>query len=367
MTLDQVKVKSDELFDFTKQTLIHAGLSKKDATITSKVLLAADKRGIASHGVARLKRYLTAIDNGVIMPNASIELIKETPVSMVIDGHGGMGAVVAYETMQKCIEKAKKNYLCFASVRNSNHYGIAGFYSLMALKENLIGFSTTNSAPLVVPTFAKDAVIGTNPISIGFPGKNSPFLLDMATSTVPRGKLEVYARDEKEIPLVWATDEQGIPTKNAPKVLENVLHRKGGGLLPLGGSEEKTGGHKGYGLSVVVDLLTGGLSGGAMATGVYGKKNHPSGVCHFFGVIHPDAFCGLGSVESQVEMMISLLKGLTASEGNQQVFVAGEKEFIAEKKFEKEVLLQRKVFDMLQKIGSKNGLSLQSSDSEKDL
>ena len=358
MNLSQVKVRSDELFEFVTQTLTHAGLSEEDARITATVLLTADRRGIASHGVARLKRYLDAIDDGVIIPQASVEIVKETPVSMVVDGHGGMGAVVAYKTMQKCIEKAKKNYVCFASVRNSNHYGIAGFYSLMALEENLIGFSTTNSAPLVVPTFAKDAVIGTNPISIGFPAKNSPFLLDMATSTVPRGKLEVYARDEKEIPLVWATDENGVPTMDASKVLENVLHRKGGGLLPLGGSEERTGGHKGYGLSVMVDLLTGGLSNGAMATEVYGNKKHPSGVCHFFGVIHPDAFCGLDNIEDQVDSIVSLLKELSPTKHADQIFVAGEKEFLAEKKFEKEVELQQKVFETLQNIGSEIGLSL---------
>lgn len=359
MVSDQVTVKTDELFEFVKQTLTHAGLSGEDACITATVLLTSDQRGIASHGVARLKRYLDAIENGVIIPDARFEIVKETPVSMVVDGHGGMGAVVAYKTMKRCIEKAKDGYLCFASVRNSNHYGIAGFYALMALKEDLIGFSTTNSAPLVVPTFAKDAVIGTNPISIGFPGKNSSFLLDMATSTVPRGKLEVYARSEKEIPLVWATDEQGGPTTDAKKVLENVLHRKGGGLLPLGGSEERTGGHKGYGLSVMVDLLTGGLSDGAMATEVYGKKNHPSGVCHFFGVIDPDAFCGLERIENQVDTILSLLKGLSSTNGNDQVFVAGEKEFLAEKKFEKEVVLQKKVFETLQDIGSDVGLSLQ--------
>ena len=212
--------------------LVDAGLSEEDAMITSNVLIDADKRGISSHGVARLKRYIDAMKDGVIIADAQYSIVKETPVSLVIDGHGGMGEVVAYKTMEKCIEKAEQGYLCFASVRNSNHYGIAGYYTKMALAKQMIGISSTNSAPLVVPTFAKDAVIGTNPISIGFPGKESSFLLDMATSTVPRGKLEVYARDEKEIPLVWATDEHGRPTKDANRVLENVLKRAGGGLLP---------------------------------------------------------------------------------------------------------------------------------------
>ncbi len=354
-----IYVKTDELYQFTKEILIQAGLNNNDAAITSQVLVSADKRAINSHGVARLKRYLTSIEKGIIDPDATSEIIKETPVSLLVDGHGSMGAVVAYDTMKHCIAKAKKNFLCFASIRNSNHYGIAGFYSLMAVNEKMIGFSTTNSAPLVVPTFAKNAVIGTNPISIGFPGRKNPFLLDMATSTVPRGKLEVYARDNKKIPLVWATDEHGQPTRNAHTVLENVLHRKGGGLLPLGGSEEKTGGHKGYGLSVMVDLLTGGLSNGAMGPDVYGKANHPSGVCHFFGVIHPDAFCGLSTLEDQVETITELLHGLTPADPHQHVFVAGEKEFVAEQKQKDVVSLQKKVFDSLIEIGSTSGLSLE--------
>ena len=337
----KVHVRTEELFQFTKRILLHAGLKDEDADITATVLLSADKRGISSHGVARLKRYLTAIKQGVILPDAAMEIVKETPVSLVVDGHGGMGAVVAFHTMKHCIEKAKENYLCFASVRNSNHYG-------------------TNSAPLVVPTFAKDAVIGTNPISVGFPGKKTSFLLDMATSTVPRGKLEVYARENKQIPLVWATDERGKPTTDAVKVLENVLHRKGGGLLPLGGSQEETGGHKGYGLSVMVDLLTGGLSNGAMGPDVYGTPNQPSGVSHFFGAIHPDAFCGIDSLEKQVDMMLNLLKGLPPADTQQHIFVAGEKEFLAEKRYEKILPLQQTVFETLQEIGSSYGLSLQA-------
>jgi LDH2 family malate/lactate/ureidoglycolate dehydrogenase len=355
---NMVFVNTKELFSFTKKILTHAGLSKEDAQITTNVLISADRRGISSHGVARLKRYLDAITDGVIIPDATFDIVKETPVSLVIDGNGGMGAVIAYKTMNACIKKAKKNHLCFASVRNSNHYGIAGFYTLMALQENMIGFSTTNSAPLVVPTFAKDAVIGTNPISIGFPGKKFPFLLDMATSTVPRGKLEVYARDDKQIPLVWATDENGKPSIDAKKVLENLLERKGGGLLPLGGANEETGGHKGYGLSVMVDLLTGGLSHGAMASNVYKKPGHPSGVCHFFGVINPDAFCGLDSLESQVDWLISLLHNLSPVYKDQHVYVAGEKEMINDRESENIVSLQKKVFETLNEIGSSLKISI---------
>jgi len=281
-----ISVKVDELFDTVTNVFETLGIPRDQGEIITDVLISADRRGINSHGVARLKRYVDGIKNGIMKPKAEITIVKETPVSLVVDGGGGMGQVVAYRTMERCIQKAKKDYMCFASIRNSNHYGIAGYYSMMALKENLIGISMTNSAPLVVPTFGRDAVLGTNPISVAVPsGEEHPFILDMATSTVPRGKLEVYNRLGKKIPLMWATDEKGSPTDNPAEVLQNLLERKGGGLLPLGGGEELTGGHKGYGLSFLVDIFTGVFSSGAWGTDVYGKKNAPSQVSHFLGAI----------------------------------------------------------------------------------
>jgi len=197
----RVVVKVSELKTFVIDVLVNTGLPREDAEITADVLISADRRNIESHGVARLKRYVDGIKSGIIIPDARMSIIKETPVSLVINGNGGMGQPIAYNTMKMCIEKAKKGFICFASVRNSNHYGIAGYYTMMALKEKMIGLSLTNSAPLVVPTLGKDATIGTNPISIGFPTKNEkPFLLDMATATVPRGKLEVYSRRGQSIP-----------------------------------------------------------------------------------------------------------------------------------------------------------------------
>ncbi|MDD5766203.1 MAG: Ldh family oxidoreductase [Candidatus Marinimicrobia bacterium] len=194
-------VKTPELQDFVVKILRQNSLEKRQAEITADVLVCADRRGINSHGVARLKRYIDGLKDGTIRLNPNVRIVKETPVSLVIDGDGGMGQPIAFDAMTKCIEKAKHSFICFASIRNSNHYGIAGYYTLMALKENLIGISLTNTAPLVVPTFGKEVAIGTNPISIGIPAKDDkPFLLDMATSTVPRGKIEVYARKEAEIP-----------------------------------------------------------------------------------------------------------------------------------------------------------------------
>lgn len=357
----RILVKVKDLTDFTMEVLINVGLSRKDAKITAEVLVTADRRNIESHGVARLKRYVDGLRSGVINPAGSITIIKETPVSLVIDGNGGMGQPIARAAMELCIAKAKRNYLGFAAVRNSNHYGIAGYYTMLALRQNLIGISLTNSAPLVVPTFGKDMVVGTNPISIGFPTKSHrPFLLDMATSTVPRGKLEVYSRKGKAMPDSWACDEQGRPTTDATQVLDNLINRRGGGLLPLGGGAETTGGHKGYGLSAVVDILCGVLASGAVGLDVYGKEGAPSEVGHFFGAIHPDAFVGLAEIQANLDYFIDMLKQSAKANGQSVIYVAGEKEWAAEEHNRKTVSIQDKVFATLNTIGNEFGLQLQA-------
>jgi len=359
---ERIVVEISELKTFVIEVLINTGLLREDAEITADVLISADRRNIESHGVARLKRYVDGIKSGIIIPDARLSIIKETPVSLVIDGSGGMGQPIAYNTMKMCIEKAKKGFMCFASVRNSNHYGIAGYYTMMALKEKMIGISLTNSAPLVVPTFGKDATIGTNPISIGFPGKNEhPFLLDMATSTVPRGKLEVYFRKGQSIPDSWACDETGNPTTDAGKVLENMINRRGGGLLPLGGGTELTGGYKGYGLSAVVDILSGILSSGAAGLNVYGKQGAPAEVGHFIGAIDPEAFMGLEEIQEGMDSYIQMLKNSEKAAGQNRIYVAGEKEYEAEEKNKTTVSLQDKVFNTLNDIGEEFGMKLSKS------
>jgi len=357
---DRVYVKTEELEKFTVDVLKAHGLNEKDSRITAAVLLSADRRGIESHGVARLKRYVDGMKSGIIKLDPDVKTIKETPVSLVVDGGGGMGQPIAYNVMKRCIEKAKDGMMCFASVRNSNHYGIAGYYSLMALEEDMIGVSLTNSAPLVVPTFAKDAVVGTNPISIGIPAdREKPFLLDMATSTVPRGKLEVYSRKEEPMPDSWATDEKGIPTKDSAQVLDNLLNRKGGGLLPLGGGLEMTGGHKGYGLGAIVDIFSGILSSGAVGKDVYGKKGEPPQVAHFLGAVNPEAFVGGDEVKKNMDAYIRMLKGSNKAAGQDRIYVAGEKEYLADENNSEKLSIQNKVFDILNGIGEEFNLKLE--------
>jgi L-2-hydroxycarboxylate dehydrogenase (NAD+) len=357
---DMVTVDTKGLRDFTQAVFERVGMSPRDAGISADVLLAADRRGIESHGVARLQRYVDDIKIGVIRVGVKPKTVVETPVSLVIDADGGVGQVVGHDTMQRCIEKAKTGFICFATIRNSNHYGIAGYYTLMALEQNMIGFSFTNSAPLVVPTFGKDSVLGTNPISFGVPAKkHRPFLLDMATSTVPRGKVEVYARKGDPMPLTWATDENGKATADAKRVLDNLSNRRGGGLLPVGGEGMVNAGHKGYGLAVLVDILCGVFSNGAVGSDVYGKKNQPAEVAHFLGVINPAAFTGLEVIENKMDYFIDMLKGAALAHGEEKIYVAGEMEYQAMERTENTLPLMKKVFDNLNAIGKEYNLTLQ--------
>lgn len=352
-------VKTSDLEEFAIQVLAGNGLDIRQAKITADVLLAADRRGIESHGVARLKRYIDGMNDGTIRRHPEVQTIKETPVSLVIDGGGGMGQPIAFDAMKKCIEKAKSAFICFASIRNSNHYGIAGYYTRMALSENMIGISLTNTAPLVVPTFGKNAVIGTNPISIGIPAKDEkPFLLDMATSTITRGKVEVYAREEEPIPDCWACDENGEPSTEAVRILDNLLHRRSGGLLPLGGGKELTGGHKGYGLSVVVDIFCSVLSSGFVGVDVYGEKGKPAGVTHFLGALNPEAFMGLDEIRKNMDYYIRMLKNSEKAKGQTRIYIHGEKEFESEEKTREKISLQKQVFDSLNLLGKDFGINL---------
>ena len=347
-----LKIKINNLKDFVVNVFTKLGTEEKNAEIVADVLLAANKRGINSHGVARLRRYVNGIKSGMIKPNAEMKIIKETSNTLLVSGEAGFGQVTSYYTMKKVIDNALKNNVAFAAVKNSNHYGIAAYYSMMALEKELIGISLTNSAPLVVPTFAKDAILGTNPISIAVPaGNERPIVLDMATSTVPRGKLEVYNRMNKPIPLAWATDENGNPTQDAGRVLSNLLERKGGGLLPLGGATEETGGHKGYGLSLMVDIFSGILSGGAFGLNIYAKKGAPSEVCHFFGAINIDAFVGKDTFKKMVDDYVKMLKSASRREGATKIYVHGEKEYDNEEKSKEEVNVYYKVVEDMRKIG----------------
>ncbi len=326
------RVWAGPLNDFCVQVFQKMGVSEEDARITTNVLITADLRGIHSHGVARLRRYVQGIRDGMMIPQPDVKVMTETPVTALIDAGGGLGQPVSHRAMESAIQKAKEYGAGFVTVRNSNHYGIAGYYAMMALEHDCIGISMTNAAVLVVPTFGRDSMLGTNPIAVAAPaGQERPFVLDMATSTVSRGKLEVYNRLEKPLPMGWATDETGTPTDEAGRVLENFKVRAGGGLLPLGGAGELLRGYKGYGLSLWVDVFCAILSGAAYANTVYPKtpegKPLPSAIGHFFGAWRLDAFRPVDEFKAAMDDLQQRLRDTPKVEGEDRIYIHGEKEY----------------------------------------
>lgn len=359
---NEIRVQAEPLKAFCRRVFEKLDVPPEDAEVTADNLVSADLRGISSHGVARLKRYANGLRDGVMLARPKIEIVHETAASALMDGGAGLGQPVSARAMRLAIKKAREFGVGFVAVRNSNHYGIAGYYALMALKEEMIGISMANADVLVVPTFGRDAMLGTNPISVAAPaGKERAFVLDTATSTVPRGKLEVYERQEKAIPLGWATDERGVPTEDAGMVLENMLTRAGGGLLPLGGAGELIGGHKGYGLALLVDVLSGALPGAGYANTIYPKtadgKPLPANVGHFFGALRVDAFRPIEDFKATMDDMIRRLKDSPKAEGADRIYIHGEKEFEMEEECRvKGVVLHPKVVADMQVIAEQVGI-----------
>jgi len=328
----EIRVPAEDLLNFCQRVFEKLGIPEQDARITSDVLVMADLRGIDSHGVARLRRYVDGLRTGVMVAKPEVTVLRETPATALIDAGAGLGQPVSHQAMQKAIQKAVEVGAGFVALRNSNHYGIAGYYAMMALEHDCIGMSMTNADVLVVPTFGRDAMLGTNPVAVAAPAnKERPFVLDMATSTVPRGKLEVYERQGKPVPMGWATDDRGLGTDDAHRVLENFKERAGGGLLPLGGEGELLSGHKGYGLALWVDVFCAVLSGAAYATLVYPKtpdgKPMPANLGHFFGAWRVDAFRPVDEFKAAMDDLQQRLKNTPKAEGQDRIYIHGEKEY----------------------------------------
>jgi LDH2 family malate/lactate/ureidoglycolate dehydrogenase len=327
-----IRVISKSLKAFCVKVFEKLDVPTGDAEIVTDNLVSADLRGISSHGVARLRRYVKGLQDGVMLARPEVKLVHETPATALFDGGDGLGQPVSKRAMRLAIDKASKVGAGFVTVRNSNHYGIAGYYSMMALEHDMIGFSMTNAAVLVVPTFGRNSMLGTNPISVAAPaGEERPFVLDMATSTVPRGKLEVYNRMEKPLPLGWTTDAMGEPTTDGAQVLDNFVKLAGGGLLPLGGAGELLGGHKGYGLALMVDILAGVLPGAGYANNIYLKDENgkplPANVGHFFGALRVDGFRPIDEFKATMDDIIRRMKGTPKAAGQDRVYIHGEKEY----------------------------------------
>lgn len=312
-----------DLHDYIIRYFSHWSVPLEDAAIAADVLLSADARGVDSHGVIRLTSYYgSRLRKGLINPAAQINTVRETATTIALDNHNGLGHPGSQRAMLKCIEKAKASGLAMATVRNSNHYGIAGYYAMLALEHDMIGISFTNSGPLVAATHGKKAVLGTNPIAVAVPAlKQKPFVLDMATSIVPIGRITVYQKQGKSIPAGWGINEKGAITENPTEVLE------GGALLPLGGPEIMRG-YKGYGLALMVDIFSGVLSGAAFGENVSGSGiDSAANVGHFFAAIQIDAFREVSGFKQDMDALLTALKESPKAEGEERIFIHGEKEF----------------------------------------
>jgi LDH2 family malate/lactate/ureidoglycolate dehydrogenase len=321
-------VKAEDLKNFCINILKRVNVPFEDAEVTADVIVSADLKGIESHGVSRLNRYVKRLMNGWVNAKAEFKILKETPISILVDAENSLGQVAAYKAMKICIDKAEKNYFGFAAVKNSNHFGIAGYYAIMALKKDMIGVCMSNASPLVVPTFSIEPIFGTNPIAIAIPTNKEPsFVLDMATSVTSIGKVEVYQRLRKPIPVGWAINEEGKVTLNPNVALYCARKLKRGGLLPLGGLAE-TSGYKGYGLAMLVDILTGVLSGAAYARYVgEPTDSKPSNIGHFLAAININAFASIEEFKKRMDDLIQIVKNSAKTEGYNRIYIPGEKEW----------------------------------------
>ncbi len=331
MQKNKVILKKELLEDFIIEVFEKLGVPSSDARIVADILVAADLRGFASHGISRLRRYVEGIKGGGIEPVARIKVVKETPVTALIDGGNGLGQVVAFKAMKKCIEIAEKSGVGFVGVRNSNHFGIAGYYSTMALEKDMVGISLTNARSSVAPTFGVEPVLGTNPISVAVPtGGPFPFVLDMATSIVQRGTLEVLEMENKKMLAGWAIDERGKTLTDPKKVTEGIFTRKAA-LLPLGGIGEEFGGHKGYGLGLLVDILCACFTGANFGVHLSRFKKGGYNLGHFFGAIKIELFRPLDEFKKTVDTMFREIKASKKFQRKERIYIAGEKEFDMER------------------------------------
>ncbi len=312
---------------FCMEAFTKFGFNESEARTITDVLLLSDLYGIESHGMQRLVRYHKGIEKGTIKIDAKPETVFETPVSAVIDAHDAMGQLVGRSAMELAIKKAETAGVGIVSVRNSNHFGIAGYYAKMACDKGLIGFACTNSEAIMVPTFGRLAMIGSNPIAMSAPADPYPFFFDASTTVVTRGKLEMYNKMGKPLPDGWALDKDGHPSTNAADVLQNIVAKNGGGIMPLGGSTEKLGSHKGYGWGMVCEFFASILSQGV--TSNYCMKNGKSGICHGFMAINPSFFGDPEDIKKHFSTYLQELRESPKADGEERIYTHGEKEIAA--------------------------------------
>ena len=348
-------VSYEKLENFCIEAFKGYGFTGEEARQITAVLLEADLSGIESHGVQRMIRYHKEITGGMVKLDAKPEIVFETPLSAVIEGNDAMGQTLGVKAMEMAIQKAKQSGFGMVTVRNSNHYGVAGYYSRMAASEGLIGLSMTNTEAIMVPTFGKQAMLGTNPIAFAMPADPVNFSFDAATTVVPRGKLEVYVKRGNGLPLGWALDENGQDSDDADRVLKNIIAKTGGGILPLGGSGEMTSGYKGYGFAMLCEIATAILSGGTTSNYIY-KTPGRSNIAQCFIALDYGMFGDKKEIEARLSKYLQEVRDSAKAEGQDRIYIHGEKEAEAHDRVCKEgVSVNEKTYAELQMIAEYTG------------
>lgn len=309
------------------------GVPREDAIICTDVLLESDRRGIESHGCNRLKPiYLDRIEAKMQSPITHVEILKEGPTTAVLDAHDGMGMIASHQAMTMAIDKAKKYGISMITIRNSSHYGIAGYWATMATKAGLIGITGTNARPSIAPTFGVENMLGTNPLTVAMPtDEDFPFVLDCATSITQRGKIEYYARENKDTPEGMVIGHDGTAMTDSHEILK-ALTTGQAALAPLGGIGEELAGYKGYGYATVVEILSAALQQGIFLKALSGIDENgqkvPCHLGHFFIVIDPEAFMGLESFKKITGDILRELRNSKKAPGCDRIYTAGEKEYL---------------------------------------
>ncbi len=350
-----------QLYNFTKNIFLKIGCNQQDAAIAAKVLVSADLRGVDSHGIARLTGYIRLWEVGRINADPDIKVVHETPSTAVVDGDKGLGLVVAPSAMQVAINKAKSVGTGWVSVKNSNHFGIAGYHAMMALEDDMIGIAMTNASALVAPTFSVERLLGTNPIAVAIPaGSEPPFVADFATTTAANGKLEILQRKEMNAPTGWVQTKDGLASVNAGEV------KAGGALLPLGGDKEH-GSHKGFMLGSIVDIFSAVLSGANYGPWVPPfpayipvPENLPGeGIGHFFGAMRIDAFRPAADFKIHIDKWIQRFRAAKTVEGETNVIIPGDPERAMEiDRINNGIPLLQSVVDELKTLGKKFSVAI---------
>ena len=349
------RIDAQQLRRCMEQIFEKEGFHAEDACVIADVLMQADLFGIESHGAQRLMYYHRNIGSGSVNVSAQMEIVRETPVSALVDAHYAMGALAGVFAMNKAIEKAKQTGIGMVAVRNSSHYGIAGYYTLMAAKAGLAAFSMTNTGPIMVPTFGREMMLGTNPIAFCMPADPYPFWFDASTTVVTLGKVEVHDKREKPMPEGWTIDGEGRPACDAHRINASILAGEMGGILPLGGAGELHSGHKGYGLGVMVEALTGVLAQGLVSPDMSGA--HGDHTCHFFMAFDPAMFGDPADIRARMSDYLARLRASEKIPGCARIYTAGEKAFEAqEKRLREGVPVEEKTLAELRAIAAELGV-----------